>query len=177
MQCRVQPCTCSPQVDHQCHESKPLNSARLSLHSLHFVTLSFRSVGSAVQRKRNQVGASLRSRSLWARMPTDDDLHCPQPLTAHHAMPAFYMRSSTCAGRTRFISPLLHEATRSGYRTCRAPYQRTISRERKAPLSTRSLWFSVAGQWQTYSFGARQSAALFHLLKTDTPRSDMGNSV
>ena len=45
-------------ADHQCHESNPLNSARLSLHLLYFVTLSFRSVGSAVQRKRNQVGAS-----------------------------------------------------------------------------------------------------------------------
>ena len=74
-------------ADHQCHESKPLNSARLSLHSLHFVTLSFRSVGSAVQRKRNQGGASLRSRSLRTRIPTDDDLHWPQPLTGHHAMP------------------------------------------------------------------------------------------
>jgi len=128
-------------ADHQYHESNPLNSARLSLHSLHFVTLSFRSVGSAVQRKRNQVGASLRSRSLRARMPTDDDLHWPQPLTGHHAMPGDLNRvalkspvrgvfcslqprggkaipahckpSSTCAGRTRFIPPLLREyATR-----------------------------------------------------------------
>ena len=48
---------------------------------IRFTSLRFHSApsDSAVQRKRNQVGASLRSRSLRARMPTDDDLHWPQP--------------------------------------------------------------------------------------------------
>ena len=134
MQCRVQPCTCSPQPDQQ-STNKPLNSARLS--------------DSAVQRKRNQVGASLRSRSLRARMPTDDDLHWPQPLTGHHAMPgdlnrvalkspvggvfcsqqarggnatpAHCMSSSTCAGRNRFTPPLLREYATRGSMNRPAP--------------------------------------------------------
>ena len=53
---------------------------------------------------------------------------------------------SAAAPRVRYT--LLHESTRSGSRTCRAPCQSTVSMGRKAHLSTRTLWFSVAGHRQ-----------------------------
>jgi len=44
-------------------------------------------------------------------------------------------------------------------------------------LSTRALWFSVAGHWQPQSFGARQPAASLRSLPTAAPRSGMVASV
>jgi len=77
MQSRVQPCTCSPQPTISAVRAS--RSTAPACRSIRFTSLRFHSAPSvcAVQRKRNQVGASLRSRSLRAHMPTDDDLHCP----------------------------------------------------------------------------------------------------
>ena len=49
---------------------------------------------------------------------------------------------SAAAPRVRYTQ--LHESTRSRSRTCKAPYQSIVSQGKKAPLSTRTLWFSVA---------------------------------
>ena len=68
MQGRVQPCTCSPQPDHQ-STNKPLNSARQSLHSLHFVTLSFRSVGKRCSAEKNPHRRCSPLRSVCATLP------------------------------------------------------------------------------------------------------------
>ena len=168
-------------ADHLCSESKPHNSARLSLHSQHFVTLSFRSVGSAVQRKTNQVSASLRSRSLRARMPTDDDLDCPQPLTGHHAMPgdlnrvalkspgcgtfcsqpAKLSRASTCSPLTQAWAVEVHSrgklnGAKAGYRLRSCTHRRS---NHHGALDYKS---ATAGQWQPQSFRAWRPGAGWH---------------
>ena len=96
--------------------SKPLNSARHSLHSLHFVTLSFRSVGKRCSAEKNHHRRCTPLRSVCAairaRGPTDAGPHCPQSPPAPDPKsqpPAHCMPSSTFAGRTRFIPPPLRE--------------------------------------------------------------------
>ena len=67
--------------------NKPLNSARPSLHSLHslhFVTLSFRNVGNAVQRQRTCIGAVL---SASLRLPYPPDAQA-QPTQLRPARPS-----------------------------------------------------------------------------------------
>ena len=49
--------------------SKPLNSARQSLHSLHFVTLSFRSVGKRCSAEKNSHRRCSPLRSVCATLP------------------------------------------------------------------------------------------------------------
>jgi hypothetical protein len=96
--------------------NKPLNSARQSLHSLHFVTLSFRSVGKRCSAEKNPHRRHTPLRSVCAtcraRGPTDAGPHCPHsppaPATKSHTT-AHCKPSSTFAGRTRFIPPPLRE--------------------------------------------------------------------
>ena len=131
MQGRVQPCTCSPQPDHQ-STNKPLNSARQSLHSLHFVTLSFRSVDERCSAEKNPHRRCSPLRSVCAANPTTQPRPTPakapirrrlrksnhagslsafahnQPDPKSHQT-AHCKPSSTFAGRTRFIPPPLRE--------------------------------------------------------------------
>jgi hypothetical protein len=96
--------------------NKPLNSARHSLHSLHFVTLSFRSVGKRCSAEKNPHRRRTPLRSVCAasqvRGPTDAGPHCPHSQRAPNPkshQTAHCKPSSTFAGRTRFIPPPLRE--------------------------------------------------------------------
>ncbi|MEI6758801.1 MAG: hypothetical protein FDX18_10590 [Chlorobium sp.] len=72
--------------------NKPLNSARQSLHSLHFVTLSWSSVGKRCSAEKNphRRCSSLRSVCATYRMPnpTDPSLHVAS--LTHYNPPDLY---------------------------------------------------------------------------------------
>ena len=71
---------------------------------------------------------------------------------------------------------VLHSSRLARKRSTAFAHARQSTSTSQAPLSTRALWFSVAGHQQPQSFGAWQSASSLRSVPTAAPRSGMVNS-